>query len=330
MLEYRPKLFSEASKSHASKNIFVIILCFLAVFCVILLLESIVPAIITLRPIMEELQKQGYLNSGEVISVKEATKLAVKVSSAPKIMIPSLLSTVFGTLASIFYCRCIEMRPVRSMGARKKGFFPMYLSGLAAGLIMMSFIALISACLGITHIKLCSSINAGVLVLFFIGFVVQGMSEEFIFRGYLMTTIGGSGKHTAVAVAVSSLGFALAHAGNPGFGPLPFVNLFLFGVFAALCVILFDNIWGACAIHSMWNFAQGNIYGISVSGTSDTESVFRSVPNSTHAFLTGGEFGIEGSLLTTFILGIGIAMSLFMISKKTTEPAEAAPAEAEQ
>lgn len=330
MLEYRPKVFSEASKSHASKNIFVIILCFLAVFFVIILLESVIPAIVTLRPMIEELQKQGYLDSGEVINVKDAIKLASKVSSAPKVMIPSLLSTVFGTLAAIFYCRCIEMRPVRSMGARKKGFFPMYFSGLAAGFVMMSFIALISACLGITRIKLCSNINFGILALFFIGFVVQGMSEEFIFRGYLMTTIGGSGKHTAVAVAVSSLGFALAHAGNPGFGPLPFVNLFLFGAFAALCVILFDNIWGVCAIHSMWNFAQGNIYGISVSGSADTESVFRSVPNSAHAFLTGGEFGIEGSLLTTFVLGIGIAMSLFMISKKNTETAETAPAEAEQ
>ena len=42
MLDYRPKVFSEASKSHASKNIFIILLCFLAVFIVIILLESII------------------------------------------------------------------------------------------------------------------------------------------------------------------------------------------------------------------------------------------------------------------------------------------------
>ena len=328
MLDYRPKVFSEASKSHASKNIFIILLCFLAVFIVIILLESIIPAIVTLKPMIEELRKQGYLDSGEIISGKEATRLASKVSSAPKVMIPSLLSTGFGTLAAIFYCRCIEMSPVRSMGARKKGFFSLYFSGLLCGLIMMSAIALISAALGINEMKLCNNINYGIIALFFIGFVVQGMSEEFIFRGYLMTTIGGSGKHTTVAVLISSVGFALAHAGNPGFGPLPFVNLFLFGVFAALCVVIFDNIWGACAIHSIWNFTQGNFYGISVSGSVDAESVFRSVPQSSHAFLTGGKFGIEGSLITTLILGIGIASELYMISRKTPET-ETTPSETE-
>ncbi|MBR5682080.1 MAG: CPBP family intramembrane metalloprotease [Ruminococcus sp.] len=328
MLDYRPKMFSEASKSHASKNIFIILLCFLAVFIVILLLESVVPAVVTLKPMIEELRKQGYLDSGEIISVTEATKLATKVASAPKVMVPTLLSTGFGTLAAIFYCRCIEMRPVRSMGARKNGFFSHYFSGLLCGLIMMSAIALLSAALGINRIKLCSNINFGIIALFLLGFIVQGMSEEFIFRGYLMTTIGGSGKHTAVAVLISSVGFALAHAGNPGFGPLPFVNLFLFGAFAALCVVIFDNIWGACAIHSIWNFAQGNLYGISVSGSADAESVLRSVPQSSHAFLTGGKFGIEGSIVTTVILGIGIASELYMLSKKTPET-EPAPAEAE-
>ena len=126
MLDYRPKMFDEASKSHASKNIFVIILCFIIVFVVILLLESIIPAIITFNPMLEELKAQGFLDASQSLTFKESMKLAVKVSSVPKIMIPTLLSTVFGTLAAIFYCRCIEMRPICSMGARKKGFFKHY------------------------------------------------------------------------------------------------------------------------------------------------------------------------------------------------------------
>ena len=316
MLDYRPKMFDEASKSHASKNIFVIILCFLVVFLVIMLLESVIPAIITAKPMLEELRKQGYLDGSQGLTVRESMKLAVKVSSAPKIMIPTLLSTVFGTVAAMFYCRCIEVRPVRSMGARKEKFFAHYFTGIAVGLTMMTVIALSGALSGITEISVCSNISFGTLGLFFLGFIVQGMSEEFIFRGYLMTTIGGSGCKTAIAVAISSVGFALAHVTNPGFGVLPFINLTLFGVFAGLYIILFDNIWGACAIHSVWNFSQGNIFGISVSGTADTESVLRSTPVSSHDFLTGGEFGIEGSILSTLVLGIGIAVTLYMIWKK--------------
>ena len=325
MLDYRPKMFDEASKSHASKNIFVIILCFIIVFVVILLLESIIPAIITFNPMLEELKAQGFLDASQSLTFKESMKLAVKVSSVPKIMIPTLLSTVFGTLAAIFYCRCIEMRPICSMGARKKDFFKHYFTGLAVGMLMMTLIALSSALFGITNIKLCSNINFGIIGLFFIAFVVQGMSEEFIFRGYLMATIGGSGNGTLLAVIISSVGFALAHVSNPGFGVLPFINLFLFGVFAALYIILSDNIWGACAIHSIWNFTQGDFYGISVSGTADTESVFRSTPMSGRAFLTGGEFGIEGSLLTTAVLVAGIAITLYMLSKKLPEVQTASP-----
>ena len=131
-----------------------------------------------------------------------------------------------------------------------------------------------------------------------------------------MVTIGGSGKKTYIAVAISAVGFALAHASNPGFGVLPFINLTLYGVFAALYLIFFDNIWGISAIHSIWNFAQGNIYGISVSGSGDTESVLISTPLSSHDFLTGGKFGIEGSLITTLVLCIGTALLLYAFSKK--------------
>ena len=317
MLDFRPKMFDEASKSHASKNIVIIIICFIVVMAVIFLLELIIPAVLIMKPMMQELYEQGYLSDpSKKFTLSESMKITSKLTAPAKVMIPMLFSTVFGTLVSIFYCRCVEMRPVRSMGARKKGFFAQYISGLAAGFVMMSAIALLSAALGITRLKLCSNINFGIIGLYFLGFVVQGMSEEFIFRGYLMNTIGGSGYKTYIAVAVSAAIFALAHASNPGFGPLPFINLTMFGVFAALTMILYDNIWGVCAIHSIWNFTQGCLYGISVSGSSGSESILRSTPVSSHAFLTGGKFGIEGSIITTLVLGIGIASSLYALSRK--------------
>ena len=312
MLDYRPKMFGEASKSHASKNFFTIIICFLAVFIIILILESLSSAVFSSQTVLENAEIQEYVQTSPTFDLKEMWKVAAKAAGSPKVMVPSLFSTIFGTLASLFYCRCVEMRPVRSMGARKKG------------LLLMSVLALSSAALGITRIKLCSNISYGWIALFFLGFIVQGMSEEFIFRGYLMTSIGGSGQKTYVAVIVSAVAFALAHISNPGFGVLPFINLTLFGVFAALYMINSDNIWGVCAIHSMWNFAQGNIYGISVSGSSELQSFMESVPVSAHAFLTGGKFGIEGSLITTAVLCAGIALMLYLISKKAPA-AEAAP-----
>ena len=81
-------------------------------------------------------------------------------------------------------------------------------------------------------------------------------------------------------------------------------------------MIHFDNIWGVCGIHSVWNFTQGNLYGISVSGSGQSESIFRTSQNSSHAFLTGGEFGIEGSIATTIVLLTGTAIVLLMHKKR--------------
>lgn len=325
MLNYRPKVFGEASKAHTSKNIFIIIFSFIVVFIVILILESIIPAIVSWNPMQEELAKQDANSSmGELF--QQSMEISSKVTAKPGIMIPTLLSTVFGTLAAIFYCRCIETRPVRSMGARKKGFFANYFTGLLVGAALMSAIVLMTKLTGAGSVKLCENVNYKIIALFFLGFVVQGMSEEFIFRGYLLTSIGGAGHHTLLAIMISAVGFGLAHAANPGFGIFPFFNLVLFGVFAALYLIVSDNIWGISAVHSIWNFTQGNVYGISVSGTGDTESIMRTTAISTKDYITGGKFGIEGSIFTTIALGVGIIVLLCLLNKKSkntnAEPAE--------
>ncbi|MCR4639896.1 CPBP family intramembrane metalloprotease [Ruminococcus sp.] len=317
MLNYRPKMFDEASKSHASKNIFIIILIFIAVFIVIAILESIIPGVVSIKPVLEELADSDLEDTSVLFDTKAVTDLAARVASKPEVMIPTMFSTIFGTICSLIYCRCIEVRKVSSMGVKKAGFFRNYLPGILIGLVLMTAAVLLGALFGIHTVKLSDDFNIGLIVLYFFGFIVQGMSEEFIFRGYFMTTIGGSGKHTLVAVGISSVAFSLAHFGNPGFGPLAFFNIALFGAFAALYMILFDNIWGVCAIHSIWNFMQGNFYGISVSGTGDTTSVFRTVAKSSSTVLTGGKFGIEGSILTTIVLLIATAAVVYGISKKS-------------
>jgi hypothetical protein len=87
-------------------------------------------------------------------------------------------------------------------------------------------------------------------------------------------------------------------------------------------MIAFDDIWGASAIHFIWNFTQGCFYGISVSGTGDTESIFRTVQVSQNSFLTGGNFGVEGSIFTTITLIIAcipVIIKIKGISKKNNE-----------
>jgi len=314
MMKVRSGMFDESSKSHASSKLVSMIAAFVIVFLVIYLFEAVVPSILTMKPMMEEFANMG-LEEGETISFAESMKVANKVSAPPAVMIPTLISTVFGTIISMVYCRFGEMRSLGSMGVRKKKLVPHYLTGLGIGAVLMTVIVLLSALFGAQKISFCTGVNFGLIGLYWIGWFFQGMSEEFIFRGYLMNTVGG--KHNyMITLTVSSVAFALAHAANPGFGPLVFVNLALFAVFAGLYMILTDDIWGSCAIHSIWNCTQGNLYGISVSGTNEMESVMKTVADSDSKLLTGGDFGIEGSIFTTIVLLAASAIVLYLMKKK--------------
>lgn len=305
MLKLNCKMFEESKKSTASEKLFINVIVFIFIFAVILIAESIIPTIIS----NAELQQRIY-NEGITGDFKKMMELSTEVTMQAKYLIPSLFCTAFGTLISIIYCRFIEARHLSSMGMRKEKAGPHYFQGLLIGFAMMTAIVLISTVAGVQKISACSNINWGLIVLFLIGFLIQGMSEEFIFRGYFMNTLGG--RHNPyIAVGVSAAAFSLAHLLNPGFTLFVFFNLSLFGIFAGLYMIAFDDIWGACAIHSIWNFSQGSLYGISVSGTGETESLLRTTASSSSTLLTGGDFGIEGSIITTFVLLAGITAVVF-------------------
>jgi hypothetical protein len=308
MITLNSSMFKESQKNAVTKNLALQILIFLAVFLVIEIAEGIGSAAFVLPLMLPTLLGDGTSS----LSYAESYAAALDVMSDYRAMIPTLFCTVFGTILSIIYCRFIEKRPLSSMGIRRGKIIPHYLTGLVVGALMMSVIVLAGTITGVFSLTLIDDFNTGVILLYLAGFLVQGMSEEFIFRGYLMNTIGGT--HSPVlGIIISSVGFSLAHLLNEGISVLALINLALFGAFAGIYIICFNDIWGACAIHSIWNFTQGNIYGISVSGTGETDSILRTTAISNSAFLTGGGFGIEGSIFTTVVLVVGIVLVLLKI-----------------
>ena len=319
MLELKPKMFKESEKSNASENLVILIMSFLFIFGLIFLAEAVIPWLLSKDELNAKLTDFGYYSGTKKLNIGEVRDLSMEVSMQPKIFIPTLLCTGFGTLISIIYCRFFEARPMRSMGFTKEKALTHYLRGLLTGAVLMSAITLLSVICRGNNIALCSNINFGLIGLYFLGFLVQGMSEEVIFRGFLMNTIAGR-FHAFIAIGISAVAFSLAHVMNPGFGVLVFMNLAMFGVFASLYMIAFDDIWGACAIHSVWNFTQGSFYGISVSGAGNQESVFRTTAASSSKLLTGGDFGIEGSIFTTVVLAAGIAAVIFKLKKAENKP----------
>lgn len=316
MLRLECKMFEESKKSTASENIFINLIIFVFIFAICIAAESVIPTIAASPEILKRAVEENITGN-----FNEMMRISTEVSMEAKYLLISLFCTIFGTAVSVIYCRFAEARHITSMGVRKRKAGIHYAQGLGIGLIMMTAAVLMSAAFGISRIKLCGNINFGLIALFAFGFLIQGMSEEFIFRGYLMNTLA-SRHNPWAAVLISSAAFSLAHLVNPGYNLFIFFNLSLFGVFAGLYMIAFDDIWGVCAIHSVWNFSQGNLYGISVSGTGETESVFNVSAVSSSKLLTGGDFGIEGSIITTAVLMIGIVIVFLKIKKQGMITAE--------
>lgn len=305
----RPKMFIESEPARV-KNIILQILIFYAVFLVIALAEAVVPFIFMFSEIL------AYFESGQYTGINEEYfKFIENLQYQDKFMIITLISTVFGTLLAMIYCRFIEKRPLSSMGFTKKNGLHDYLIGMLIGFAMLTSVVLLNILFGAMSFDgLNKSVSIGIILLYLVGFIIQGMSEEVIFRGYLMNSIGG--KHSmTLAVLISSGAFSLAHILNPGVTFLGIVNIMLFGIFMGLYMICFDNIWGASAIHSIWNFSQGNIFGISVSGTGSIQTVLYTSADNSKALINGGNFGVEGGLVSTIVLVIACIL-LFMYMKK--------------
>jgi uncharacterized protein len=143
-----------------------------------------------------------------------------------------------------------------------------------------------------------------------VGWIVQGSTEEIAFRGWMLPVMSAQ-THVRAGVIVSSLFFALLHALNPGISVLGILNLALFGLFTALYALHEGDIWGVCALHVVWNWTGSNIFGTNISGGNALFGLVSLTPTDSSELLTGGAFGIEGSVITTVVLGVAIGIVWF-------------------
>ncbi|WP_314749320.1 type II CAAX endopeptidase family protein [Tannerella forsythia] len=230
-----------------------------------------------------------------------------------------LFSCALSALVVVLYCRFAEGRSLFSMGFVRKDAWIHYLKGIAVGFVFFSTVYLTLIATGsVTFDGLNSKASLAMLLLFFFGFVIQGAQEEILTRGYFMMSL--STRLPAIAaILISSFTFSVLHLFNSGFGLLAFVNLVLYGVFLAVYMLKTGNIWGVCAIHSVWNFSQGNLYGMPVSEMNILEtSLFSSSLVEGKEWLSGGAFGPEGGVITSAVSILAIVLTL-LLGKRSSE-----------
>lgn len=303
------------------KNIFLILLIFVAIFLVGSMVQAGVLMVGIMPKVMGWMTQQVEANG--VIDTMEAYTYTMNLMMDPTNTVLMLFSTIGVTITTLLYCRFVEGRKLHTIGLTKKGAFPQYLLGLGVGFVMFSTVVGLSWAFGGLKAEGFVGGSASSILLALVGFGLQGMSEEVLCRGFLQTTIMRHHKPW-VAILVSALVFALLHGTNFGISILALVNLTLCGAMFSLYMLRTDNLWGACAIHSIWNFVQGNFYGLPVSGINSGDSLFRFSLVKENALANGGDFGLEGGIPCTIVLTIVILVLIFVPFGKSTAKEDAA------
>lgn len=176
-------------------------------------------------------------------------------------------------------------------------------AGLLGGLALFSVVVGVIAALG--GYRIIGMHPASVLLPVLAISIVSGVTEEIIMRGVFFRLIE-SFLGSWIALILSAALFGALHLGNDNATLLAGSAIMLeAGVMLAALYMLTRRLWAAIGLHAAWNFAQGGIYGIPVSGFRlDGILVPRMVGPD---LVTGGAFGAEASLpaiLICTLLGI--------------------------
>lgn len=219
----------------------------------------------------------------------------------------------------LWFCRrFFDRRAFVSLGLRAKGFFGQFSGGLVCGFLTCAFtfgVLWLSGNVQFKGLSLAAQSggwNHAILAL--LGWALMmlcvGFMEEIIFRGYAFHNLN-IWLGTRWAIAIQTAVFALVHLSNlAATGQstpdavlaawLAMPNIFLIGVFFALCYLKTGSLWFPIAFHASWNFFLGCVFSLPVSGLPIFQLFEVRVSGSTP--LTGGAFGPEASLLLTPIL----------------------------
>jgi hypothetical protein len=220
----------------------------------------------------------------------------------------ALLSEVFVSIAvfiSLLIMRRIDKIPLAERNFGKRPRYGEVALGLSAGLSTLAFVLLVQLALGVLRIT--PSAEAAPLqihncVIWAQCFLITGLCEEAVFRGYLLGTLQ-KGLGFWPATAISSVLFAVVHLPNYGERASGIFACVLFSVLFALTVRLTGTIWFAVGFHAAWDWSQTYLFGTSDSGIRGNGHLLNSIPSGPD-WLNGGATGPEGSVITMLVIAV--------------------------
>ncbi|MGD6886929.1 CPBP family intramembrane glutamic endopeptidase [Staphylococcus shinii] len=146
--------------------------------------------------------------------------------------------------------------------------------------------------------------------LIFITGIVAPIVEEITFRGILLKYIEDK-SNSIFAIILTSVLFSFVHLFNGKLVGIDFYLLIIAGTIAGImygiACYMYQSIWASILLHMFWNI--GGIFVIT--NSKEDYGILQYLINSSNVFITGGDYGIDASIISILSYMLVIIILLF-------------------
>ena len=216
--------------------------------------------------------------------------------------------SMIGLLCTVFtvwiFRKFIDRKSMLSLGFKLKDYRNDLFAGMGWGFLLILIVFLVLWLSGMVNV---TGIRFNLLSVFsyFILFIIVALNEEILMRGYILSNLMDS-MNKYVALVLTSILFSAMHLLNANTSIFSTFNIFVSGILLGIYFIHKRNLWFPIGMHLTWNFFQGPVFGFNVSGNVTDSIAINNITGS--ELITGGEFGMESSLITTITMLIFITV----------------------
>jgi membrane protease YdiL (CAAX protease family) len=280
------------------------------------------------NPVFEKVQLAGrallYLFLALVILPSATFTLAMSIFGRPRGgLSPELLlfleAANFALLAGLtVVLGLMEGVPWGSYGlpwkeAFRANFWVGLLLGLAEASVLIGLIELLGG-YSLDSWALHGKDIAAWALFHFLLFVLVGLYEEFLFRGYPQAALSKLMGFWPAGIALS-IGFGLMHKRNPGETWIGVASVALVGLLFVFTLKRTGNLWFAVGLHAGFDWAQSFLFSVRDSGELLPGHLWNT---SMHGpdWLSGGTVGPEGSVFCFLTMGLQFLVVLWLFPAK--------------
>lgn len=232
------------------------------------------------------------------------------VPKALRVGWPMLLSAGFAVAGYRLYVMHLERRPLTELALDGAGRELLY--GLGTGALLV--VATTSVLLASGAFAVTGTGDPSALLKPLPEQVMVACFEEIVFRAIIFGLLQKSWG-TKTALIVSTVIFVVSHMPNEGFSALGALMTAAAALALAGAYLVTNRLWLPIGLHFAWNFLNDAVFAVPVSG--HPARGWLQVATSGPEWLSGGAYGVEGSVVTGITWSIA-AVVLLVIAHRSS------------